>query len=94
MKLKKGFYKDYELELRKEKEEERIRDIYKVPQDKPIVIMKGSNGVAKFFRLISNMSIFLFKLICYLTLTLLSSIGATVLLNQGLREQFINMFFR
>lgn len=93
MKLKKGFYKDYENEVRKNQEEKRFRELYKIPEEKSIIITRNPNKISRILRIVSNIIIFLFKLICYVILTILMSIGVTVLLNQELREYFIKMFF-
>jgi len=76
--------------IKENQEKEKIRESLNVTDDKKIVIEKKSKFI-EFLIFIRNTIFKLIKLIFWLIIAILSSIGLTVLLNEPMRGMFIEM---
>lgn len=76
--------------IKENQEKEKIRESLNVTDDKKIVIEKKSKFI-EFLIFIRNTIFKLIKLIFWLIIAILSSIGLTVLLNEPMRVMFIEM---
>lgn len=74
-----------------ERKANKIRKQYKLDNDKEVVVINESKGT-RLLKIISYKFQGLVKIIFWLILMGVMSIGATVLLNPSLREQFLNIF--
>jgi len=78
-------------ELLKEKQkEERVKKKLKIAEDKQIVIEKKNTAV-QFLKVIGELSFKLIKILFIVLITVLSTIGLTVILNEVTRTEFINL---
>lgn len=74
-----------------EKKANKIRKQYKLDNDKEVVVI-NENKWARLLKIISYKFEGLVRIVFWLILMGVMSIGATVLLNQSLRDQFFNIF--
>lgn len=89
MKKQKGFYDRYKEEQKQKQKEENLRKKYNIDDDKYIVI--ENSKFDKFLYHLSNFIIIILKVILYSSILVLAGIGATVLLNEHLRNTFIEL---
>lgn len=87
MRDNKGFYERYKEEQKIREKEEQFREKYNIGDDKTVVI-KNETAVDKSFFYIGNIVSIIIKTIIYISIFLLSSIGATVIMNESLRNTF------
>lgn len=73
------------------KELEKVKKDFKLDNEQRVVILKENNGT-RLLKLISYKFQGLMKIIMWLFLMGIVSVGATVLLNPKLREQFVQIF--
>ncbi len=85
-----GFYERYKKEQKQKKVEEHFRKKYNISDDKTVVIEKKSKIDKVLFYLRSFIAIIL-KIFTYFLIFGLSTIGATVLLNESLRVTFFEV---
>ncbi|MBO5348429.1 MAG: hypothetical protein J6A89_01220 [Clostridia bacterium] len=91
MKIKNdGFYERYKKEQKAKVKEKQMRKKYNISDDKVVIIQEKSK-LDKFVVHISNIVAFIFKSIIYMLILVLSSIGATVVINESLRAIFIEL---
>ena len=74
-----------------ERKVNKVRKQYKLDNDKEVIVI-NENKWTRLLKIISYKFEGLFRIIFWLILMGGMSIGATVLLNQSLREQFFNIF--
>lgn len=89
MKKQKGFYDRYKEEQKQKQKEENLRKKYNIDDDKYIVI--ENSKFDKFLYHLSNFIIIILKVILYSSILVLAGIGATVLLNEHLRNTFFEL---
>lgn len=85
-----GFYERYKKEQKQKKEKEEFRKKFNISDDRKIVFEKKSKIEKILFYFRSFIAITLKIFIYFLTFGL-STIGATVLLNEALRETFFEV---
>lgn len=86
----KRFYERYKEEQKHRQKEEQLRKRYNIEDDKKVVIKDETaidKGFFYFGKIISGIGRWIF----YLVIFILSSIGATVLMNEPLRETFFSL---
>ena len=85
-----GFYERYKKEQRQKQTEEKFRQKYNISDDKTVIIEKKSK-IDKLLHYFTSFTGTTFKVFIYLLIFILSTIGATVLLNESLRETFVEV---
>lgn len=85
-----GFYDKYLQEQAKEKKIEQVKEKYNISNNQKIIIEEKSLG-DKIFTKIGIIVGTLVKVIFFIAIFILASIGTTVLLNSSLRNEFINL---
>lgn len=86
----KGFYERYKIEQKNKEKEQELRSKYNIDNDKTIVI-ENKSKMDKFLSRIVNISEVILKAMLYIGIFCLSSIGATVLMNETLRETLFDL---
>lgn len=86
----KGFYERYKSEQKAKEKEQKVRKKYNISDDKTVII-KEKSKIDKILFYINRFSIVILKTLLYIVLFLLSSIGATVLMNEFLRTTFFDL---
>lgn len=84
------------IEQRKAKEEQEkkaseAKKYYKLDHDKEVVVI-NENKLTRLLKIISYKFEGLVRIITWLIIMVILSVGATVLLNPTLREQFLSIF--
>lgn len=85
-----GFYERYKKEQKQKKVEEQFRRKFNISDDKTIVFEKTSKIDKILFYFRSFIGVIL-KICIYFSILGLSTIGATVLLNEALRDTFFEV---
>lgn len=80
----KGFYERYKNEQKAKEKEQKVRKKYNISDDKTVII-KEKNKIDKILFYINRFLTAILKISLYVVLFTLSSIGATVLMNEFLR---------
>lgn len=86
----KGFYERYKIEQKNKEKEQELRAKYNISNDKTIVIEKKSKAdklISNVFRILE----IILKIILYIGIFGLSSVGATVLMNETLRATLFDL---
>lgn len=89
MKKQKGFYDRYKEEQLQKQKEQNLRKKYNIADDKYIVIENPKFD--KFLYHLSNFITIIVKIALYSSILLLAGIGATVILNEPLRNTFFEL---
>lgn len=87
---KKGFYERYKYEQKAKEKEQKIKEKYNISDEKTIVIEQKT----KIDKALSNLFKFIMiilKIMIYIGIFILSSIGATILMNEALRTTFFEL---
>ena len=87
-----GFYKEFKEKKQRQEREAQAREQYGAEENRPIIINDRANTSLRFFRHVSGVFGIFFRIIFYIAVTLLSSVGLTALINQPIREQLIQLF--
>ena len=90
MKYNKGFYEKYKEDKKIKQKEEKLREKYNIDDNKTVVIKNETavdKGLFYFGKIISISA----KTIFYIVIFILSSIGATILMNETLRDTFLEL---
>ncbi len=85
-----GFYERYKKEQKQKKMEENFRKRLNISDDKTIVI-ENKTKMDKFLFYLKSLIEIILKTIIYISILVLSTIGATVLLNEALRVAFFEV---
>jgi len=85
-----GFYERYKKELKQKQAEDEFRKKYNISDDKTVIFEKKSK-VEKIAYYVKNVIVTIFKIFVYFLICILSTIGATVLLNEALRVMFFEV---
>ncbi len=88
--MKKQKIKTIKDMIKEKKEEKELKDKYKIKDENTVVILK-KNIFLQILNFLEKTIIKLLKLIFVLVVAILSTIGLTVLINEPLRIQLINM---
>ena len=86
----KGFYERYKNEQKAKEKEQKVRKKYNISDDKTVII-KEKNKIDKILFYNNRFSTAILKISLYVVLFTLSSIGATVLMNEFLRTTFFDL---
>lgn len=89
---KKNLYKEYLRQKEIEQEKERISKEHNIDKDNIII---GKNRVGKiqlYSRFLGNIFTKLAKIFLYISIFMLITIGATVLMNESLRAEIFSLF--
>lgn len=86
----KGFYERYKKEQKAKEKEQKVRKKYNISDDKTVII-KEKNKIDKILFYINRFLTAILKISLYVVLFTLSSIGATVLMNEFLRTTFFDL---
>lgn len=86
----KGFYERYKNEQKAKEKEQKVRKKYNISDDKTVII-KEKNKIDKILFYINRFLTAILKISLYVVLFTLSSIGATVLMNEFLRITFFDL---
>ncbi|MBO5348538.1 MAG: hypothetical protein J6A89_01770 [Clostridia bacterium] len=86
----KGFYERYKIEMKNKEKEQQLRKKYDIDYDKKVVIEQSSK-LDKIIYYLSSFILKTSKVALYSIVLCLSSIGATVLINESLREIFFEL---
>ena len=86
----KGFYERYKNEQKAKEKEQKVRKKYNISDDKTVII-KEKNKIDKILFYINIFLTAILKISLYVVLFTLSSIGATVLMNEFLRTTFFDL---
>ncbi len=86
----KGFYERYKNEQKAKEKEQKVRKKYNISDDKTVII-KEKNKIDKILFYINRFLTAILKISLYVVLFTLSSIGATVLMNEFLRTTFFDL---
>lgn len=93
--MKRNLYSSVIQQRNNRKDQERkvnkVRKQYKLDNDKEVIVI-NENKWTRLLKIISYKFEGLIMIVFWLILIGVMSIGATVLLNQSLREQFFNIF--
>lgn len=90
MKGNKGFYERYQEEQKQEEKIENLKKKFHLADDKTIVL-ENRSSFEKCLLLIFNITKILIKTAIYIGIFILSTIGATVLMNEALRNTFFEL---
>lgn len=86
----KGFYERYKNEQKAKEKEQKVRKKYNISDDKTVII-KEKNKIDKILFYINRFLTAILKISLYVVLFTLSSIGATILMNEFLRTTFFDL---
>lgn len=86
----KGFYERYKNEQKAKEKEQKVRKKYNISDDKTVII-KEKTKIDKILFYINRFLTAILKISLYVVLFTLSSIGATVLMNEFLRTTFFDL---
>lgn len=86
----KGFYERYKSEQKAKEKEQKVRKKYNISDDKTVII-KEKTKIDKILFYINKFLTAILKTSLYVVLFTLSSIGATVLMNEFLRTTFFDL---
>ncbi len=86
----KGFYERYKQEQKSKEKEQKVRKKYNISDDKTIVIEQKSK-VDKVLSYVFRLLEVILKIVLYIGIFSLSSVGATVLMNEALRTMFLEL---
>lgn len=87
---KKGFYERYKQEQKAKEKEQKIKEKYNISDEKTIIVKQRTKIDKTLSNLFSFIMIIL-KIIIYIGIFILSSIGATILMNEALRTTFFEL---
>lgn len=90
MKRNIGFYERYKREQKQKQMEEKFRQKYNIDSEKTVVV-ESKSKIDKLIIYLKEFFGITLKLSIYTLITILSTIGATVLLNQSLRDTFFEV---
>ena len=90
MKRNIGFYERYKKDQKDKEMEESFRKKYNISDDKTVVIEKKSY-LDRLLHLCKSFIGGILTIVIYFSIFILSTIGATVLLNQALRDVFFEI---
>lgn len=82
------FYNKFKEDERKEQERLKEQELLKMNNNQPIIIQNKST-FKSLLRFLISAFLFCMKSLFYISITVFSSIGLTVLLNESLRTTFI-----
>lgn len=86
-----GFYDKFKQEKEINKKIEKVKEKYNISDDQNVVIEERSLFDKIFSKILIIIGDFV-KVVFFILVFLLASIGTTVLLNSNLRNEFINLF--
>lgn len=86
----KGYYERYQEEQKQEEKIENLKKKFHFADDKTIVL-ENRSSFEKALLFIFNFFKIIIKSAIYIGIFILSTIGATVLINEVLRESFFNL---
>lgn len=90
MKRNISFYERYKREQKQKQMEEKFRQKYNIDSEKTVVV-ESKSKIDKLIIYLKEFFGITLKLSIYTLITILSTIGATVLLNQSLRDTFFEV---
>lgn len=86
----KGYYERYQEEQKQEEKIENLKKKFHLADDKTVVLENRST-FEKFLLFIFNIIKILIKSVIYIGIFILSTVGATVLMNEVLRNTFFEL---
>ena len=86
----KGYYERYQEEQKQEEKIENLKKKFHLADDKT-VILENRSTFEKFLLFIFNIIKILIKSVIYIGIFILSTVGATVLMNEVLRNTFFEL---
>lgn len=86
-----GFYDKFKQEKEINKKIEKVKEKYNISDDQNVVIEERTLFDKIFSKILIIIGDFV-KVVFFILVFLLASIGTTVLLNSNLRNEFINLF--
>lgn len=86
----KGFYERYKQEQKSKEKEQKVRKKYNISDDKTVIVEQKSK-IDKVLLYVVRLLEIIIKIMLYMGFFILSSIGATVLMNEALRTTFFEL---
>lgn len=91
---KKNMFQEYQRNEEIEREKQELANKYNIEQENVSVSKKKVSKITLLYSFIKNLSSKAVKIVFYILIFLLVTVGATVLMNETLRNQIISIFIQ